>query len=141
MNAAHRPGAEGVELVINWGLGVDSTAYLVKMLEDPSAHGVDLARTMVLHELTGDEWPATRAHAEQFVLPLLREHRVRLVQVSRASRSLEIVVMDDSRQPERIVRRGPWSLEEDEYEANGTVPSRAASGSAACTPRARSVTR
>ncbi|MGW4272687.1 hypothetical protein ACWEGQ_10035 [Streptomyces seoulensis] len=51
----------------------------MKMLEDPSAHGVDLARTMVLHELTGDEWPATRAHASQYVLPLLREHRVRLV--------------------------------------------------------------
>lgn len=63
MNAAPRTGSADVELVINWGLGVDSTAYLVKMLEDPSAHGVDLARTMVLHELTGDEWPATRAHA------------------------------------------------------------------------------
>jgi hypothetical protein len=121
MNAAHRQGVEGAELVINWGLGVDSTAYLVKMLEDPAAHGVDLARTMVLHELTGDEWPATRAHAEQYVLPLLREHRVRLVQVSRASRSLEIAVMDDSRQPERIIERGPWALW-DEYETNGTVP-------------------
>lgn len=63
MNAASRTGGQDVELVINWGAGVDSTAYLVKMLEDPSTHGVDLARTMVLHELTGDEWPATRAHA------------------------------------------------------------------------------
>ncbi|MCX5425960.1 hypothetical protein [Streptomyces sp. NBC_00078] len=94
---------------------------MVKMLEDPAAPGVDPARTMVLHELTGSEWPATRAHAAQYVLPLLREHRVRLVQVSRAGRSLEIAVMDDSRQPERIVKRGPWALE-DEYESNGTVP-------------------
>lgn len=61
MNAVPRHGGEGVELVINWGLGVDSTTYMVKMLEDPAAHGVDLARTVVLHELTGDEWPATRA--------------------------------------------------------------------------------
>jgi hypothetical protein len=45
-------------------LGVDSTAYLVKMLEDPAAHGVDLARTLVMHQLTGDGWPATRAHAD-----------------------------------------------------------------------------
>ncbi|WP_237409433.1 transposase [Streptomyces sp. M2CJ-2] len=82
------PAGEGVELVISWGLGGDSTAHLVKMLEDPAAHGVDLARTMVLHELTGSEWPTTRAHAEQFVLPLLCEHRVRLVQVSRAMREL-----------------------------------------------------
>lgn len=63
MHAVPRHGGEGVELVINWGL-VDSTAYLVKMLEDPPAYGVDLARTMVLHQLTGDEWPATRAHAD-----------------------------------------------------------------------------
>lgn len=91
------------------------------MLEDPAAHGVDLARTLVMHQLTGDEWPATRAHAEEFVLPLLREHRVRLVQVARASRALEIAVMDDSRQPERIIERGPWALW-DEYEAGGTVP-------------------
>ncbi|MEU9412256.1 hypothetical protein AB0E08_42090 [Streptomyces sp. NPDC048281] len=115
-------GTGDTELVINWGLGVDSSAYLVKMLEDPPAHGVDLARTMVIHQITGSEWPNTYDHAEQHVLPLLRERRVRLVQVARASRALEIVVMDDSRRPERIVRRGPWTLEEDEYEANGTVP-------------------
>ncbi|MGK3943326.1 hypothetical protein ABK046_33415 [Streptomyces caeruleatus] len=119
--AAARHGFEDIELVINWGLGVDSTAYLVKMLDDPAAHGVDLARTLVMHQLTGDEWPATRAHAEEFVLPLLREHRVRLVQVARANRALEIAVMDDSRQPERIIERGPWALW-DEYEAGGTVP-------------------
>ena len=121
MTAALRPGREGVDLVISWGLGVDSTAYLVKMLDDPAAHGVDLARTMVIHQLTGSEWPTTRAHAEQFVLPLLRKHQVRLVQVSRSSRALAIAVMDDSRRPERIVQRGPWELW-DEYETNGTVP-------------------
>ncbi|MFF4755243.1 hypothetical protein ACWD5R_35165 [Streptomyces sp. NPDC002514] len=120
MSAAHRPGGD-IELVINWGLGVDSTAYLVRLLDDPVGHGVDLARTVVLHQLTGDEWPATRAHAEQFVLPLLRQRQVRLVQVARASRALEIVVMDDSRQPERIIERGPWALW-DEYETGGTVP-------------------
>ncbi|MER6030656.1 hypothetical protein [Streptomyces sp. NPDC001851] len=121
MTTALRPGREGVDLVISWGLGVDSTAYLVKMLDDPAAHGVDLARTMVIHQLTGSEWPTTRAHAEQFVLPLLRKHQVRLVQVSRSSRALAIAVMDDSRRPERIVQRGPWELW-DEYETNGTVP-------------------
>jgi hypothetical protein len=122
MSSALRASRDGVPLIINWCLGVDSTAFLVKMLEDPSAHGVDLARTMVIHQITGSEWPTTYAHAEQYVLPLLRKNRVRLVQVARASRALEIAVMDDSCQPERTVRRGPWSLEEDEYEANGTVP-------------------
>ena len=64
MNAVSRHGGEDIELVINWGLGVDSTAYMVRMLEDPAVHGVDLARTVVLHQLTGDEWPATRVHAD-----------------------------------------------------------------------------
>ncbi|MFF0386807.1 hypothetical protein [Streptomyces sp. NPDC004286] len=114
-------GYEDVELVINWGLGVDSTAYLVRMLEDPVAHGVDLDRTMVMHQLTGDEWPTTREHANRFVLPLLREHSVRLVQVARSSRSLDITVMDDSRRPDQLIERGPWTLWE-EYESNGTVP-------------------
>lgn len=122
MTTASGTGTDDTELVINWGLGVDSSAYLVKMLENPPAHGVDLARTMVIHQITGSEWPNTYDHAEQHVLPLLRKRRVRLVQVARAGRALEIVVMNDSRRPERIVRRGPWTLEEDEYEANGTVP-------------------
>lgn len=57
MNAASRVAAshgfEGIELVINGALGVDSTAYLVKMLEDPAAHGVDLARTLVITSSPG----------------------------------------------------------------------------------------
>jgi hypothetical protein len=64
---------------------------------------------------------ASHPRPRRYVLPLLREHRVRLVQVAWASRSLEIAVMDDSRQPERIIERGPWALW-DEYETGGTVP-------------------
>ena len=51
---------DGLDTVINWGLGADSTAYLAEMLTDPAAHGIDLERTAVLYMATGSEWPETR---------------------------------------------------------------------------------
>jgi transcriptional regulator with XRE-family HTH domain len=65
----------------------------------------------------------TCARAEHYILPLLREKKLRLVQLARAGQSLTagIDVLDDSRSPERLIRRGRWALW-DEMEANGTVP-------------------
>ncbi|MEU9669244.1 hypothetical protein AB0E25_27350 [Streptomyces bobili] len=57
MNAASRVAAglgfDGIALVINWGegQGVALTSYMVKMLRNPAAHGVDLARTLDMHQL------------------------------------------------------------------------------------------
>ncbi|MFK0047986.1 hypothetical protein ACIQU4_28635 [Streptomyces sp. NPDC090741] len=112
-----------VDYVINWGRGVDSTAYLVAMLDDPAAHGVDLERTCVITMATGDEWPDSDADAEHYILPLLKNRGVRLVQLARGGQpaSAGIDVLDDSRSPERLIRRGRWSLW-DEMEATGTVP-------------------
>ncbi|MEU0228222.1 hypothetical protein ABZ177_28285 [Streptomyces sp. NPDC006284] len=39
---------DGLDTVINWGLGADSTAYLARMLTAPAAYGIDLDRTAVL---------------------------------------------------------------------------------------------
>ncbi|MBA9057928.1 hypothetical protein HDA42_007106 [Streptomyces costaricanus] len=44
MTAPLPSDGEGGGLVVSLGLGVDSTAYLVKPLEDPVAHGMDLTR-------------------------------------------------------------------------------------------------
>ncbi|GHE34769.1 hypothetical protein [Streptomyces capitiformicae] len=74
---------DDLDTVINWGLGADSTAYLARMLTDPAAHGIDLERTAVLYMATGSEWPETRLLCEEFMLPLLREHGVRFVQLAR----------------------------------------------------------
>ncbi|MFE2640181.1 hypothetical protein ACFXKF_36455 [Streptomyces scopuliridis] len=109
--------------MINWGRGVDSTAYLVAVLDDLEAHGIDPERTCVITMATGDEWADTDAAAERYILPLLREKRLRLVQLARAGQptSAGIDVLDDSRSPQRLIRRGRWALW-DEMEANGTVP-------------------
>ncbi|MGW5657207.1 hypothetical protein [Streptomyces humi] len=117
---------DDLDTVINWGLGADSTAYLAEMLTDPAAYGIDLARTAVLYMATGSEWPETRLLVTEFILPLLREHGVRFVQLARNGhlKSAGFTVLDDSRHPDRLFARGPWTLWED-LESVGTVPQQA----------------
>ncbi|MFE2583303.1 hypothetical protein [Streptomyces sp. NPDC059378] len=130
--AAYTPALPGLattdelDTVINWGLGADSTAYLARMLTDPAAYGIDLERTAVLDMATGSEWPETRLLVQEFMLPLLREHGVRFVQLARAGhlKADGITVLDDSRHPEKLFTRGVWTLW-DEMESVGTVPQQA----------------
>ncbi|MFF9171845.1 MULTISPECIES: hypothetical protein [unclassified Streptomyces] len=116
---------DNLDTVINWGLGADSTAYLARMT-DPSAYGIDRERTAVLYMATGSEWPETRLLVEEFMLPLLREHGVRFVQLARNGHLQQhgFTVLDDSRHPERLFARGPWTLWDD-LESVGTVPQQA----------------
>ncbi|MER5995888.1 hypothetical protein [Streptomyces viridosporus] len=138
----HTPSLPGlstpdeVDTVINWGLVADSTAYLARILTAPPAHGIGLERTAVLYMATGSEWPETRMLVEEFMLPLLREHGVRFVQLSRSGqlKAAGITVLDDSRRPERLFARGPWTLW-DELESVGTVPQQA--GTRTCSLRAK----
>lgn len=127
---------DDLDTVINWGLGADSTAYLAKMLTAPARYGIDLERTVVLYMATGSEWPETRFLAEEFMLPLLREHGVRFVQLSRSGhlKADGITVLDDSRHPEQLHAQGPWTLW-DELESVGTVPQQA--GTRKCSLRAK----
>ncbi len=117
---------DDLDTIINWGLGVDSTTYLAEMLTDPAAHGIDLERTAVLYMATGSEWPETRLLVEEFMLPLLREHGVRFIQLARNGhlKADGFTVLDDSRHPERLFARGPWTLWDD-LESVGTVPQQA----------------
>lgn len=123
-------------LIVNWGLGKDSSAFLARVLTDPDACGIDLSRMVVLTLMPGSEWPDTLADAEKYILPLLRRRGVRYVQVARAgqSRLAGIDVLDDSRAPWIITGRGRWALE-DELETNGTVPQQA--GGRICSIRAK----
>jgi hypothetical protein len=129
-------GPDGFDTVINWGLGVDSTAYIAKMLTNPAAYGIDLTRTVVLYMATGSEWPETRALIEEFMLPLLRRHGLRFVQLARSGhlKADGITVLDDSRSPGQLFARGPWTLW-DEMESVGTVPQQA--GTRKCSLRAK----
>jgi hypothetical protein len=76
--------------------------------------------------MTGDEWQRTRRDVEAHVLPLMREHGVRFVQVARGRRLVSVhgdgvVVLDDSISPERLYLEGAFKLSDEMLDA-GTVP-------------------
>jgi len=109
--------------VVSWGLGVDSSAYLVEVLSNPGRYGVDPRRLIVVHAVVGSEWRSTIADAEQCVLPLLADAGVRTVQVARAGRrdADGIAVLSDTTSPRWLHREGPWTLADDSR-VSGTVP-------------------
>ncbi|MFD7615280.1 hypothetical protein [Streptomyces sp. NPDC059828] len=123
--------------VLSYGLGADSTAILIEFLDHPERYGLapDLSDLIVVHAVTGDEWPDTLDYVDRLVLPRLRRAGVRLVQVARAGRQDAdgVVVLDDSRSPRRIFARGPWRLSDELREA-GTVP-QIANGRRTCSIR------
>lgn len=121
---APAPRRSGIT-VLSYGLGADSTAILLMYLAAPQRYGLarDLSDLVVVHAVTGDEWPDSLSYVDRLVLPLLRQKRVRLVQIARGGPQDAdgVVILDDSRAPRRIFRQGPWRLS-DELCAAGTVP-------------------
>ncbi|MEU1811729.1 hypothetical protein [Micromonospora aurantiaca (nom. illeg.)] len=113
------------------GMGVDSAAWLSGVLRGELPFGHDLADLTVVTAMVGDESAATAAAMTAHMLPLMRAHGVRYVQVARASMRDEdgIVVLSDthpsdpSRRPDpyRMVMRGAVALSEELYAA-GTIP-------------------
>jgi hypothetical protein len=125
--------------VLSYGLGVDSTAILLRWLTDPSSRDFELADLIVIAAMTGDEWERTKTDVETHVLPLLREHGVRFVQVARGRRHVSkhgegVVVLDDSTSPTRVHLEGAYKLSDEMFEA-GTVPQ--SGGSRLCSVHAK----
>lgn len=112
-------------VALSFGMGIDSAAILTRWLDEPTTRSFPLDQLTVVTAMTGDEPDVTRRLMERHMLPLLREHRVRYVQVARASQAGGYVVLDDSRAPRRMIMRGPWRLS-DELTASGTIPQVAA---------------
>lgn len=110
-------------VVLSYGLGTDSTAILLRWINDPSSRDFELSDLIVVTAMTGDEWPESGELVEDHILPLLREHGIRYIQVARATGSQrdDIVVLDDSRNPQRLHLAGAYKLS-DELLAAGTVP-------------------
>jgi hypothetical protein len=78
---------------------------------------------IVITAQTGNEYPDTGHDVERQILPLLRRHGIRFVQLARHGH-LEadgITVLSDTRQPTTVYLDGDYRLS-DELRKNGTVP-------------------
>jgi site-specific DNA-cytosine methylase len=119
--------------VLSYGLGVDSTAILLRWLTDPASRPCDLADLIVITAHVGDEFASTLELVERHVLPLLREHGIRFVQLGRKGKT-GLKVLDDSREPARLYADHSFKVS-DEYRSGGTIPQTA--GDRKCSMRAK----
>jgi len=113
-----------MKIVLSFGMGVESSALLLRWLEEPESRDFSLEHDLiVVTSQTGGEYPDTKNLCEEHLLPRLRRHRIRYVQVARAGH-LEadgIKVLSDTRRPFEIHLQGAYTLSE-ELRAAGTVP-------------------
>lgn len=109
----------------NLGMGVDSVAGLVRHLVEPETRDYDLEDLIVVTAMTGDEWTDTRELMEAYVLPLMRKHNVRYVQLAKPGPNVRkdgrYVVLSDSRQTTELCFRGAYKLS-DETRDSATGP-------------------
>ena len=109
--------------ILSYGMGVESTAILLRWIFEPETRPCDLNKLIVITSQVGNEWPDTGRDVEAHILPLMRQHGIRFVQVARAGHSEKdgITVLDDSRRPDTCYLEGDYSLA-DELRGAGTVP-------------------
>jgi hypothetical protein len=110
-------------VVLSLGLGVDSTAILLRWLREPGTRDFGLGDLLAVTAHTGSEWPDTIELANAHLLPLMAAHRVRYAQVARtgASQRDGITVLSDTRTPDRLITTGGYTLAESLLCA-GTIP-------------------
>ncbi len=108
-------------VILSYGMGVDSTAILLRWLEEPESRDFDLSDLVVLTAMTGMEFSSTACQVREHILPRLRQHGVRFVQVARADKAGRLAVLDDSDCPAELHFEGEYTIL-DEFMAAGTVP-------------------
>jgi hypothetical protein len=109
--------------ILSYGMGVESTALLLRWVLEPDTRPCPLADLIVVSAQVGDEFSDTGRDVETHILPLMRAHGIRYVQVARHGH-LEadgITVLSDTRQPSTVYLNGDYRLS-DELRRNGTVP-------------------
>jgi hypothetical protein len=100
----------GSTVVMSYGMGIDSTAILLRWLTDPSSQDFDLQDLVVITAHTGDEFDQTSRDVQEIVLPL-RRHGIRFIQVGRTQRKTTasgegVAALDDSTTPQRLYTDG-----------------------------------
>ena len=111
------------KIVLSYGLGVDSTSILHRWLTHPQSRDFSLNDLIVISAMTGDEFPDTGRLVTQHILPLLRQHRVRYVQVAKADfyKAEGIKVLSDTDEPDTIYLDGAFKLSQELLRADGEL--------------------
>jgi hypothetical protein len=103
-----------------------TTAAIVRWLLEPDSRDFDHQQLILITAMTGNEFDDTIELSSRFILPMLADAGVRLVQVARAGLHQHdgIIVLDDAVTPEQLHPRGPVALS-DELLLAGTVATQA----------------
>ncbi|MFH7241754.1 MAG: hypothetical protein ACHWZW_02785 [Spirulina sp.] len=110
--------------LLNYGMGVDSTTILARWILEPETRPFEsLDDLVVLTAQTGDEFWSTKIMVETYVLPLLRTHGIRFVQVAKGgpAKADGYTVLSDSRETQTCYIEGDYRLSQNLVGA-GTVP-------------------
>ena len=109
--------------ILSYGMGVESTAILLRWCLDEDARPCRLDQIVVITAQVGDEYKDTGRDVEAYILPMMRRYGIRFVQVARHGHGEAdgITVLDDSCEPTKIFLEGDYKLS-DELKRNGTVP-------------------
>lgn len=112
-----------MNIVLSYGLGVDSTALLLRWIEEPASRDFDLFRLLVVTAMTGDEWPRTAELVEEHILPRLRGAGIFYAQVARRgpSNTEGAAVLEAGDSPLEFHVKGAYTLHQ-ELTAAGSVP-------------------
>jgi hypothetical protein len=78
--------ADPPSVVMSFGLGLDSTALVMRWIVEPASRDFELRDLALVTAMTGHESAATREAMTKLVLPRLREHSIRFIQVARSRR-------------------------------------------------------
>ncbi len=97
-----------MSVILSYGMGVESTAILARSIFDPATRPCLLEELVVVTAQTGDEYADTGRDVARHILPLMRHHRIRYVQLARHGH-LEaegITVLNDSAEPAQVYLQG-----------------------------------
>lgn len=112
-----------MRVILSYGMGVESTAILLRWLDEPDSRDFPLSDLTVVTAMVGDEYPSTARDVAAHILPRLKAAGVRFVQVARAGASTGdgTKILDDSRAPEALHIGGGFRLS-DEMKDAATIP-------------------
>jgi len=110
--------------ILNWGMGVESTAILLMWIFFPETRPFkNWNQLIIVVAQTGDEFPETKHLCETYILPLLRKLGVRLVQAAKhgAIKADGYTLLSDTCEPYEMFIEGDHKLS-DNMLTDGWVP-------------------